>query len=49
MKNAVLNANDELAISASENSKASDFDFLLGTHKVFHKRLKTRLVASNKY
>ena len=47
MKNALLNANDELVITASENSKASDFDFLLGTHTVRHKRLKTRLVACN--
>ena len=46
MKNAVLNANDGFVITASENSKASDFDFLLGTHKVLHKRLKTRLVGS---
>jgi hypothetical protein len=49
MKNVLLNANDELIITASENSKASDFDFLLGTHKVRHKRLKTRLVASSEW
>lgn len=49
MKNAVLNTEGELIITASKNSMSSDFDFLLGTHEVHHKKLKTRLVASKNW
>lgn len=40
MKNAGLNTEDELIITASKTSMSSDFDFLLGAHTVHHKKLK---------
>ncbi len=43
MPNFEFNPDGELKITASENSSKNDFDFLVGRHKVHHKKLKTRL------
>lgn len=43
MPNFEFNPDGELKITASENSSENDFDFLVGRHKVHHKKLKTRL------
>src|SRR4030095_4660041 len=39
--------NGKLKIVPSKNSSKSDFDFLIGTHYVHHKKLKTRLNNSH--
>lgn len=46
MRNAEINANGELVVTASRNSSAADFNFLLGDHHVHHKKLKVRLARS---
>lgn len=38
-----FDTNSELVITASPTSSKSDFDFLVGHHKVHHKKLKERL------
>lgn len=44
MHNASINANGDLIVTPSQNSNASDFDFLLGQHIVHHKKLQKRLI-----
>jgi len=43
MPDMLFETNGELKMVASKNSSKNDFDFLLGYHKVHHKKLKTRL------
>lgn len=49
MQNVTMNTSGELIISPSETSGASDFNFLLGSHIVHHKKLKERLANSNEW
>lgn len=46
MRNALLDDNDELVVTASSGSSSRDFDFLMGTYNVLHKKLKARLIGS---
>jgi hypothetical protein len=43
MKNTTLAPNGELIITPAATSSAADFNFLVGTHRVHHKKLKSRL------
>jgi hypothetical protein len=43
MKNTTLTSNGELIIRPSSTSSAADFNFLVGKHRVHHKKLKSRL------
>lgn len=43
MKNATLNAKGELIITPTATSSKADFNFLVGAHRVHHKKLKSRL------
>lgn len=49
MQNVTMNTSGEMIISPSETSGASDFNFLLGSHMVHHKKLKERLSNSNEW
>lgn len=49
MQNLTMNTSGELIIPPSETSSASDFNFLLGSHIVHHKKLKERLANSNEW
>ncbi|MGI8580901.1 MAG: hypothetical protein ACR2KX_01810 [Chitinophagaceae bacterium] len=49
MQNVTMNTSGELIISPSETSGASDFNFLLDSHIVHHKKLKERLANSNEW
>ncbi len=47
MKNAIIDDKGEITITSSKTSNANDFNFLLGHHKVHHKKLKARLSENN--
>lgn len=49
MVNAELSESDELVITASPTSSASDFNFLLGRHTVHHKKLSSRPTGSDNW
>jgi hypothetical protein len=46
MHYAVVNDQGALVITPSPTSNARDFDFLLGTHRVFHRKLTERLAGA---
>lgn len=47
MTNAYFDLNGEIVSTPSPNSSPTDFDFLVGTHRVHHRKLKDRMVNSN--
>ena len=49
MRNASLSAAGELVVKPSPTSKPSDFDFLMGEHTVYHKKLKQRLIGDSEW
>lgn len=49
MPNVSLSKSGELIIKPSSSSSKNDFDFLMGEHKIHHKKLKERLSGSNEW
>ncbi len=44
-----FDSNDEIKMTASSTSSQNDFDFLIGTWKLSHERLKSRFTNSNEW
>jgi hypothetical protein len=49
MEKAFYSENDKTLMEPSASSSASDFDFLLGTHRVHHRKLKKRLAQCEEW
>ncbi len=44
-----LNTNGEIVVEPSPHSNSSDFDFLTGSHTVYHRKLTSRLTSSTRW